>query len=50
MAVLTIHGNLIIDEAASLQTSGTDNDTGVLAGNDNEVAWADLLNTISQSA
>lgn len=50
MAVLTINGNLIIDEAASLQnTSGTDNDTGVLAGPDNEIAWADLLNTMSQS-
>jgi hypothetical protein len=49
MAVLTINGNLIVDEAASLQTSGTDNDTGVLAGPDNEVAWSDLLSTMSPS-
>ncbi|MGY4567400.1 DUF5801 repeats-in-toxin domain-containing protein [Bradyrhizobium sp. USDA 3256] len=47
MAVLTINGNLIIDEAASLQTSGTDNDTGVLAGPDNEVAWSYLLSNMS---
>ncbi|MHC2335307.1 DUF5801 repeats-in-toxin domain-containing protein [Bradyrhizobium sp. USDA 4454] len=47
MAVLTINGNLIIDEAASLQTSGTDNDTGVLAGPDNEVAWSYLLANMS---
>ncbi|MGY3576917.1 hypothetical protein ACVMB1_004121 [Bradyrhizobium sp. USDA 4504] len=45
--VLTINGNLIIDEAASLQTSGTDNDTGVQAGPDNEVAWSFLLANMS---
>ncbi|MGY4425176.1 hypothetical protein ACVWY2_007625 [Bradyrhizobium sp. JR6.1] len=47
MAVLTIHGNLIVDEAASLQTSITDNDTGLPAGVDNEVAWSVLLATMS---
>ncbi|MGY2847637.1 hypothetical protein ACVIWU_002485 [Bradyrhizobium sp. USDA 4509] len=46
-SVLTINGNLIIDEAASLQTSGTDNDTGVQAGPDNEVAWSFLLANMS---
>src|SRR5207248_11061401 len=49
MAVLNINGNLIIDEAASLQTSATDNDTGVAAGADNEVAWSTLLSTMSAS-
>jgi hypothetical protein len=49
MAVLTINGNLIVDEAASLQTSITDNDTGVSAGPDNEVAWSALLSTMSQA-
>src|SRR5215467_12645168 len=47
MAIPTIHGNLILDEAASVQTSGTDNDTGVPGGPDNEVAWSVLLATMS---
>ncbi|WP_128922361.1 DUF5801 repeats-in-toxin domain-containing protein [Bradyrhizobium nanningense] len=49
MAALTINGNLIIDEAASLQTSGTDNDAGVSAGVDNEVAWSYLLLNMSSA-
>lgn len=48
-SVLTINGNLVIDEAASLQTSGTDNDTGIQAGPDNEVAWSVLLATMGTS-
>ncbi|WP_292148422.1 DUF5801 repeats-in-toxin domain-containing protein, partial [Mesorhizobium sp.] len=43
----TINGNLIIDESASVQTSATDNDTGVTAGPDNEVAWQTLLANMS---
>ena len=43
----TINGNLITDEAAAVQNSGTDNDTGVGAGPDNEVAWLTLLNNMS---
>ncbi|WP_292495800.1 DUF5801 repeats-in-toxin domain-containing protein, partial [Mesorhizobium sp.] len=45
----TINGNLIIDETASVQTSVTDDDTGVPAGPDNEVAWSTLLATMSQT-
>ncbi len=44
---ITINGKLIIDEAASVQTSTTDNDTGVAAGSDNEVAWSYLLANMS---
>src|SRR5205085_8702811 len=46
---LNINGTLITDEAASLQSSATDNDTGVAAGADNEVAWSTLLSTMSAS-
>ncbi|RAZ81990.1 hypothetical protein DPM33_35385, partial [Mesorhizobium hawassense] len=49
MATFTINGNLITDEAAAIQNSVTDNDAGVGAGPDNEVAWSTLLATMSQT-
>ncbi|MER9949491.1 hypothetical protein, partial [Mesorhizobium sp. M0047] len=49
MATITINGNLITDEAASVQNSQTDIDAGVLAGDDNEVEWQTLLSTMSQT-
>ncbi|MDX8524876.1 DUF5801 repeats-in-toxin domain-containing protein [Mesorhizobium sp. MSK_1335] len=45
---ITINGNLIIDEAASVQTSASDTEpTGV--GPDNEVAWQTLLANMSSA-